>query len=83
MPIYGFGAILIIQSSNWTSIIFENHFMSLFITLLFSTLLVTVLEFITGFLLEKVFNSKWWDYNNNIMNFKRYIYLTTLFYRAY
>lgn len=76
VPIYGFGAILIIQSSNWTSIIFENHFMSLFITLLFSTLLVTVLEFITGFLLEKVFNLKWWDYSNNIMNFKGYICLS-------
>lgn len=75
VPIYGFGAILIIQSSNWISLMFENHFISLFITLLFSTLLVTALEFITGFVLEKVFNSKWWDYSNNILNFKGYICL--------
>lgn len=74
-PIYGFGAILIIQSSEWVNIIFENYFTSLIISILFSVILVTVLEYITGFALEKVFNCKWWDYSNNTANIQGYICL--------
>jgi len=74
-PIYGFGAVLIIQCSNWISGMFEDHFTSLLITVIFSTLLVTVLELITGLLLESVFDTKWWDYSSNAFNFKGYICL--------
>jgi len=74
-PIYGFGAILIILSSNWIENVLGNHYTSLFISILISTLLVTVLEFITGFALEKVFNAKWWDYSDNAMNIKGYVCL--------
>ncbi len=74
-PIYGFGAILIVKSTKWITIVFENYSTSLLISILFSTLLVTALEYITGFALEKVFNCKWWDYSNNAMNLKGYICL--------
>lgn len=74
-PIYGFGAILIILSSNWIENVLGNHYTSLFISIFISTLLVTVLEFITGFALEKVFNAKWWDYSDNAMNIKGYVCL--------
>ncbi|WP_083273346.1 putative ABC transporter permease [Geosporobacter ferrireducens] len=74
-PIYGFGAILIVQSSKWVTVVFEDYSTSLFISILFSILLVTALEYITGLALEKVFNCKWWDYSNNAMNLKGYICL--------
>jgi uncharacterized membrane protein len=74
-PIYGFGAVLILQSSKWVANVFENHFTSLIINLLFSIILVTVLEYITGFLLEKFFDCKWWDYSDNALNLKGYICL--------
>ena len=74
-PIYGFGAILIVQSSKWVTVVFEDYSTSLFISILFSILLVTALEYITGFALEKVFNCKWWDYSDNAMNLKGYICL--------
>lgn len=74
-PIYGFGAVLIIQCSNWISGMFEDSFISLFVTVISSTLVVTVLEFITGLLLERVFDTKWWDYSSNAFNFKGYICL--------
>lgn len=43
--------------------------------ILFSVILVTVLEYVTGFLLEKIFNCKWWDYGNNVLNLQGYICL--------
>lgn len=74
-PIYGFGAVLIIQASKWVNIVFENYFALLIVSILFSVLLVTVLEYITGFLLEKIFNCKWWDYSSNAVNLRGYICL--------
>lgn len=34
------------------------------------TVLTTVLEYFTGWLLEKLFDAKWWDYSNNLCNYK-------------
>jgi uncharacterized membrane protein len=74
-PIYGFGAILIILSLGWISISAQNTLILLISNLLISTLLVTALEFITGFVLEKIFHAKWWDYSENFLNLKGYICL--------
>lgn len=74
-PIYGFGAILILLSSMWIGNVFGNYYISILMTVVISTLLVTALEFFTGFILEKVFNTKWWDYSNNAFNIKGYICL--------
>jgi len=35
-----------------------------------------MLEFITGFVLEKIFHDKWWDYSHEPFNIKGYICLT-------
>ena len=72
-PIYGFSAILIILLLVWISISEQNALITLIKNLLLSTLMVTTLEFITGYLLEKIFHSKWWDYSDNFLNFKGYI----------
>jgi uncharacterized membrane protein len=74
-PIYGFGAILIVISLNWIFIPTQNTSVLLISKLILSTLLVTVLEFITGFVLEKIFHTKWWDYSENFLNLKGYICL--------
>lgn len=74
-PIYGFGALMIIQTSGWVNIYFKDHLTALVISLLFSIFLVTVLEYITGFFLEKIFNCKWWDYSDESVNLYGYICL--------
>jgi len=74
-PIYGFGAVLILQSSKWVSDVFGNPFTALIINILFAVILVTVLEYITGFLLERIFDCKWWDYSDNALNLHGYICL--------
>ncbi len=40
-----------------------------------SLLLTSVLEYITGFVLEKVFHNKWWDYSNVPFNIHGYVCL--------
>lgn len=60
-PIYGFGAIFII---NFLSS-FKDSIVELF---LLAVLLTSTLEYITSVILEKLFNTKWWDYSNNEFN---------------
>lgn len=40
-----------------------------------SVVLTTALEFLTGWVLEKVFHEKWWDYSKQPFNLKGYICL--------
>lgn len=67
-PIYGCGVVIVVTVLTPLK---EN------LLLLFagSFLLTSVLEFITGFLLEKVFHNKWWDYSNVPFNIKGYVCL--------
>ena len=47
----------------------------LFLLFIFSIFVATFLEFVTGFVLEKFFHRKWWDYSNEPFNIKGYICL--------
>lgn len=67
-PIYGFGVS--------TVILFLTPFQdNLFLLYLVSTIVVTALEWLTGFLLEKLFHSRWWDYSNMPLNLNGYVCL--------
>lgn len=67
-PIYGCGVLIVVAVLTPLK---EN----LVIMFIGSFLLTSVLEFITGFLLEKVFHNKWWDYSNLPFNIKGYVCL--------
>ncbi|MFT8316148.1 MAG: putative ABC transporter permease [Clostridium sp.] len=60
-PVYGFGAISIIMIVKP----FENNIIFLIVSCLFFPSLI---EYITGFILEKLFNTTWWDYSNTKFN---------------
>lgn len=68
-PIYGFGMVILIFSLQ--SLI--DNFILLFIASFFLT---SILEFITGFALEKIFHIKWWDYSDKPFNIKGYVSLS-------
>lgn len=72
-PIYGFGGVLIVSYFNLSPFSLDDKSLLLIMNLIVSILLVTILEFVTGFALEKIFHSKWWDYSNNFLNLKGYI----------
>jgi len=74
-PIYGFGAVLILKVSSWANIYTKDYFSYMLISILSSIILVTALEFVAGFILEKLFNCKWWDYSDNYANIHGYICL--------
>ncbi len=60
-PIYGFGSLLMIVILHPLI----NKPYHLFIG---AVLLASILEYLTGWLLEKVFDHKWWDYSNQSYN---------------
>lgn len=68
-PIYGFGMVILIFSL----VSLMNNPVLLFIG---AFLLTSILEFITGFVLEEIFNKKWWDYSDSPFNIKGYICLS-------
>lgn len=67
-PIYGVGVVIVVAVLTPL----QNN---LFILFIGSFLLTSTLEFITGFVLEKVFHNKWWDYSDFPFNIKGYVCL--------
>lgn len=67
-PIYGFGVIIVVGFLNPI----RENFIVLYIG---SVLLTSVLEFATGFVLEKIFHQKWWDYTEEHFNIMGYVCL--------
>lgn len=67
-PIYGCGILLVI-------VVLTPLKENLLILYTGSVVLTSVIEYITGYLLEKVFHNKWWDYSDKPYNVKGYICL--------
>ena len=67
-PIYGCGVVIVVAILTPLK---EN----LLILFAGSFLLTSVLEYITGYILEKVFHNKWWDYSDRPFNIKGYVCL--------
>lgn len=67
-PIYGFGVVLI----DFAMRPFGGNMAVLMVG---SMVLGSALEWLAGFILEKVFHQKWWDYSNEPHNLNGYICL--------
>jgi len=75
-PIYGFSSISIILFMNSFNRFFNNNSYYSFIgKFVFIMLITSLLEYITGFLLEKIFKCRWWDYKDEFLNINRRICL--------
>lgn len=61
-PLYGVGGTMIILILTP----FKHNFIIFYIV---SVILTSILEFITGIVLLKLFNQRWWDYTEDKMNF--------------
>lgn len=60
-PIYGFGVLLVLLVLEPVK---ENLALLFFGSMVFCSLL----EFIVGFAMERIFHDKWWDYSENPFN---------------
>lgn len=67
-PVYGVGVALVLLALTPININF-------FVLFLASAALTTALEFVTGFVLEKAFHRKWWDYSGENFNIRGYVCL--------
>ena len=67
-PIYGCGVVIVVGVLTPL----KDNLLILFAG---SFLLTSILEYITGFILEKVFHNKWWDYSDKPFNLHGYVCL--------
>ena len=70
-PIYGFGAILL-------TLTLTKYKTDLLILLSTSMIICGLLEYLTSYVLEKIFKMRWWDYSNKKFNINGRICLETL-----
>lgn len=67
-PVYGFGVVIVLAALAPL----EDNLLLLFLG---SVILTSALEWLTGFVLEKLFHQRWWDYSDEPFNLGGYICL--------
>lgn len=70
LPLYGTGAVMML----WVSLPVKNN---LFLVYLSGVVAATILEYITGAAMERLFKVKYWDYSDQKFNFNGYICLSS------
>lgn len=70
LPLYGFGALIMLVTTLWA----KDNYILVYICGMISA---TSLEYVTGVLMEMMFNMRYWDYSNKRFNVKGYICLTS------
>ena len=69
-PIYGFGALFV-------TLLLKKYYEDSIVLFIMSFLLGTILEYITSYLMEKIFKARWWDYTNHKFHINGRVSLTT------
>ena len=70
LPLYGTGAVMML----WVSLPVKDN---LFLVYLFGVIAATILEYVTGYVMERLFKMKYWDYSNQRFQINGYICLTS------
>ena len=74
LPIYGFGVILItVVVGNLASV--ES---GIVMTFAMSFVICGIVEYLTSFVLEKIFHARWWDYSQKPMNLNGRVWIGNL-----
>ena len=74
-PIYGLGALVSFFSFWASEIVINDGFYSVIFGIIFSIVLATILEYVAGVILFKVFKCRYWDYSKNFANIDGHICL--------
>lgn len=70
LPLYGSGAVMML----WVSLPVRDN---LFLVWVFGVIAATVLEYVTGSIMEQLFKVRYWDYSNQKFQVHGYICLTS------
>ena len=73
-PVYGFGAVLL--QVTLFSLNLKLSVLSVIFVFVAGALLTSILEYLTGWLLETMFHTAWWDYSKSRFNIKGRVCLT-------
>ncbi|MBQ8193318.1 MAG: putative ABC transporter permease [Bacilli bacterium] len=71
-PIYGYGAILMI-------FYLERYKDNFFTVFLLAVIVCSFIEYLVSYIMEKMFNARWWDYSNRKFNINGRICLLNAF----
>ena len=75
-PIYGVGIVSVfLILEGLISSIFKTGKISIIAVFLISTVIMSLVEGVTGFLMSSIFHITWWDYSEKPLNYKGYICL--------
>ncbi len=61
IPIYGFGAMI-------TVVLLEPYAHNLFIVFVLGVFFTSLLEYITSYIMDRIFHMRWWDYSERFLN---------------
>ena len=70
-PIYGYGVLLI-------TILLRKYTDDIIVTFFMSLIICGILEYLTSYLMEKIFKARWWDYSDRKFNINGRICLENL-----
>ena len=70
-PIYGWGAILI-------TVLLKKYTYDPLVLFTFAIIICTLLEYITSYVMEKIFHARWWDYSLRKFNINGRVCLETM-----
>lgn len=70
-PIYGFGSVLM-------TILLDKYLDDPVALFVMAVVICSLLEYFTSYIMEKLFNARWWDYSNNKFNINGRICLETM-----
>ena len=60
-PIYGFASLIMITALN-------KYYNDILIVFVLSSIIASILEYFTSFVMEKIFKARWWDYSQKNFN---------------
>ena len=70
-PIYGWGALAI-------TILLKRYMEDPLVLFVMSTIICSIIEYLTSYFMEKKYHARWWDYSNKKFNINGRICLETL-----
>ncbi len=70
LPLYGTGAVMML----WVSLPVKNNLLLVYV---FGFFAATLLEYVTGYVMERLFKVRYWDYSNQRFNLNGYICLSS------
>lgn len=79
-PIYGTGGLVMMIALLPLRHITENLYFNELLIFIAGAILCDIVEFMTSYIMEKLFNARWWDYSNKKFNIQGRICLTHTFY---